>query len=159
MTNLSQHSFCSARSLPVNFAPAKRPASRFGEKQSKGSEMPVPTNQANPKRCSIPFHNGQMTVLPAPMAHPRFPCHPAPPLPRSTAPASNPSAAAKPIAQVATGIQSVKAPARFPHPQSKIHTAAPKRQPILPHPTSNIQHPKFQTSSPFAPFGKSPRRF
>jgi hypothetical protein len=60
---------------------------------------------------------------------------------------------------VATGIQLVKAPAKFPHPRSKIHTAAPKRPPILQHPTLNIQHPKFQTSSHSAPFGKSPVRF
>ena len=144
--------------LVHSFAP-KRPASRFRGKIHKGSEMPVPTNQANPKRCSILFRNGQMTALSPPLAHPRFPCHPAPPPPRSTVPASNPSAAAKPIAQVATGIQSVKEPARFPRPRSKIHTAAPKRPPIFPNPKSNIQHPKFQTSSPFAPFGISPARF
>ena len=144
--------------LVHSFAP-KRPASRFRGKIHKGSEMPVPTNQANPKRCSIPFHNGQTTALSAPLAHPRFPYRPAPPPPRSTAPVSNPSAAAKPIAQVATGIQSVKAPAKFLHPRSKIHTAAPKRPPIIPNPTSNIQHPKFQTSSPSVGSGISPRRF
>jgi len=142
----------------VHSVAQKRPASRFREKILKGSEMPVPTNQANPKRCSILSRNGQMTALSPPLAHPRFPCHPAPPPPRSTAPASNPSAAAKPIAYVATGIQSVKAPARFPHPRSKIHTAAPKRPPIFPNPTSNTEHPEFQTSYHSAPFGKSPAR-
>ena len=147
------------RHLPIHSYASQRPASRFRGKIHKGSEMPVPTNQANPKRCSILFRNGQMTALSAPLAHPRFPCHPAPPPPRSTAPASNPSAAAKPIAHLATGIQSVKAPARFPHLQSKIHTAATKQPAIFPNPTSNTQHPKFQTSSHSAPFGKSPRRF
>jgi hypothetical protein len=143
----------------VHSVAQKRPASRFRGKILKGSEMPVPTNQANPKRCSILFRNGQMTALSPPLAHPRFPYHPAPPPLRSTAPASNPSAAAKPIAQVATGIQSVRAPARFPHPQSKIHTAAPKRPPIIPNPTSNTEQPEFQTSYHSAPFGKSPARF
>ena len=147
------------RSPLVHSFDQKRPASRFRGKIHKGSEMPVPTNQANPKRCSILFRNGQMIALSPPLAHPRFPCHPAPPPPRSTVPASNPSAAAKPIAHVATGIQSVKARPLFPRPRSKIHTAAPKRPPILQHPTSNIQHPKFQTSSPSAPFGISPRQF
>ena len=123
------------RSPLVHSADKKRPASRFRGKIHKGSEMPVPTNQANPKRCSILFRNGQMTALSPPLAHPRFPCHPAPSPPRSTA------------------------PARFPHSQSKIHAAAPKRSPIIQHPTFNIQHPKFQTSSRAAPFGKSPRRF
>jgi hypothetical protein len=90
------------RSPLVHSVAPKRPASRFRGKIQKGSEMPVPTNQANPKRCSILFRNGQMTALSPPLAHPRFPCHPAPSPPRPTA------------------------PARFPHPRSKIHSAAPK---------------------------------
>ena len=139
------------RHLPIHSYASKRPASRFGKKQTR-VEMPIQTEQGQPTRCSNLKHTGPRHACVPPLLNQGDPRSPRLPPALSTAPDSNPSTAATSMAQVA-----LVTPAIFPHSRLKIGTASPTRPPIIP--TSNIQHPKFQTSSPSAPFGKSPARF
>ena len=139
------------RSPLVHSFTSKRPASRFGKKQTR-VEMPIQTEQGQPTRCSNLKHTGPRHACVPPLLKQGDPRSPRLPPALSTAPDSNPSTAATSMAQVAP-----VTPAIFAHSRLKIGIAYTTRPPIFP--TSNIQHPKFQTSSPSAPFGKSPRRF
>ena len=146
------------RSPLVHSFASKRPASRFGKKQTR-VEMPIQTEQGQPTRCSNLKHTGPRHACVPPLLNQGDPRSPRLPPALSTAPDSNPSTAATSMVRVVS-----VTPAIFPHSRLKIGTASPTRRAFIPtsniqHPTSNIQHPKFQTSSPSAPFGKSPARF